>query len=1309
MLKLKKLQVTGFKSFGDRAELVFPGSGVVGVVGPNGCGKSNLADAICWVLGEQSAKTLRGQRMEDVIFSGTRDRPATGMAEVTLTLINPDEFDITPEEAAAEARPLIPGGENWDGASEGAANGETDGQADGAEDNSADDAAENGLATMASATTGSGGDAGGGEEGVVLRVRPRRKFKPVNRRGEIVVARRLYRSGESEYLMNGRPCRLRDIQDIFLGTGLGPESYAIIEQGRIGQILNSKPHERRAMLEEAAGVTKYKARRKLAEAKLEAARQNLARIHDIFEEVGKQLGSLKRQAAKARRHEELRQELEGMQRRLLAAKAARLAAEWERLNAELAARAQTLEERQAAMAAAEQARSQWMEDTGRSETELREAGEALAQLAMEMDRAERQIAFNQQQCEDLERRAARLREEAAAIQAERERQIASGRQAEEQDAAVAAEAARARETLAARRGEGEAEARAAAELEQRLEAARQQMMAAMARAARAGNEAAQAESFIAALDRQLERTQRERQAAGEEADALGARRGQLGLEFGQEQERLAALAGQIAALEAEAGAQRRREAEAREQREQARQALADAAARRRSLEEIVAHHGANTEAVRTLFAQQAREDQTAAFRPLGVLADFLEVEPRYEGVVEEFLREELNYVVVKTWDEASAGVGLLRRDAQGRATFLVHPEDGQYGMFAPEAAAANGAPGGGDGASPAPAAPDAAEAAGPVPLRHCVRVLNGFGRSLEQILPKLGSGFILDDAARARTLAAENPAAYFLTGEGECFHNQTVTGGTRAGAGPLTVKREWRELAAREGELQAAVAKLETELAVLARDLERIAARRSALGQQHAALEKEILTRGQALKQLEGEAARALERGQHLQLEWDRGQEERRQGVARLEAAGAERAAAEAERAAREAEQQDLGRQLAAARQSHEEFSQLLAAAQAEAARWEERARAAERARAERERAIQALEQRAAQALEDAAALAQRRAPLESASAALRHQLVEQQQAREAAEQRRQAAAAAVEAARAAGGGLEAAVQSARGQLEAARREHGETAVAVARLESEGGFLEQTCRNELRIELAELRQSEDAAAAAVAPELQAGLLAEWEEAAAAVKTKLDNLGPVNMMALEEFKETEARHQFLSTQRQDLLDSAADTQRAIQEIDAVCRQQFDAAWEQINANFQETFRTLFGGGQGFLRLTDAENGGDSGVDIVAQPPGKKLQNAMLLSGGEKAMTAMALVLAIFQFQPSPFCLLDEVDAPLDEVNVGRFTAMVRQLSTKTQFIVITHNPRTMEAAALLYGVTMPKPGVSRLVSVELTAAREAVSA
>ncbi|MGH9491510.1 MAG: chromosome segregation protein SMC, partial [Terriglobales bacterium] len=593
-----------------------------------------------------------------------------------------------------------------------------------------------------------------------------------------------------------------------------------------------------------------------------------------------------------------------------------------------------------------------------------------------------------------------------------------------------------------------------------------------------------------------------------------------------------------------------------------------------------------------------------------------------------------------------------------------------------------------------------------IPLRRCVRVLNGFGRSLEQILPKLGSGYILSDPAQARALAAENPSAYFLTADGECFHHQTVTGGARAGSGPLTVKREWRVLAARESELEARGARLEADLALLGGEIERLAARRAGVGQEHAALEREILTRGQAMQQLESEAARVLERSQQLQLEWDRGQEERRQTAQRLEAAGAEGRAAEAERAAREQEQNALRQELSASRERQQACGQALAAAQAEAARWEERARGAAGAREARQRALEDLEQRLRQAAGEAENLRQRRESLEAATQQLRQALEQQQQAHAAAAERRQSAQAAEEAAQAAGAGLESAVQTAREQRDTAQRRHNETEVAAARLESEGQFLEQTCRNECSLALAELRAQ---AGGEAAEAVSAAVLEEWDGAVAGLKSKIANLGPVNMMALEEYQEIEQRHQFLSAQRQDLLDSAADTQKAMQEIDAVCREQFEAAWEQINAHFQSTFATLFGGGQGFLRLTAAENGGESGVDIVAQPPGKKLQNAMLLSGGEKAMTAMALVLAIFQFQPSPFCLLDEVDAPLDEANVCRFTAMVRQLSVRTQFIVITHNTRTMESASVLYGVTMPKPGVSRLVSVELNAGPQAVSA
>ncbi|MGH9468232.1 MAG: chromosome segregation protein SMC, partial [Terriglobales bacterium] len=272
-----------------------------------------------------------------------------------------------------------------------------------------------------------------------------------------------------------------------------------------------------------------------------------------------------------------------------------------------------------------------------------------------------------------------------------------------------------------------------------------------------------------------------------------------------------------------------------------------------------------------------------------------------------------------------------------------------------------------------------------------------------------------------------------------------------------------------------------------------------------------------------------------------------------------------------------------------------------------------------------------------------------------------------------------------------------RASLDECRQHWSDHQVACARLEADQQHLAQSCRDDLACELEDL------------PPAPVSDVAELETSVRTLRQRIESLGPVNMMALEEFEEARQRHEFMETQRRDLLDSVADTHKAIQEIDAISRQKFQQAFEQINEYFQETFRTLFGGGQGFLRLSEVEGSSDSGVDIVAQPPGKKLQNALLLSGGEKAMTAMALLLAIFRYQPSPFCLLDEVDAPLDEANVIRFAQMVRTMSTHTQFILITHNQRTMEAASTLYGVTMPHPGCSRLVSVMMQQHERAAAA
>ncbi len=348
MLKLKKLQILGFKSFCDRTELKFPGDGVAAIIGPNGCGKSNIADAISWVLGEQSAKTLRGSRMEDVIFAGTRDRQPTGMAEVSLTLIDPEQYDGPDKNAPTEVevRDELPGGD-WDEAELRAhAAEETERAVEEAQPGKVEEIAgtSDGLGGVAGAEPTQGEvatpaviegqvvssphEAGGsaatavltGPPAVVLKIR-RRKFNQQQfHTGEVVVTRRLFRSGDSEYLLNGKLCRLRDIQELFMGTGLGPESYALIEQGRIGQILSSRPTDRRAIIEEAAGITKFKTKKRLAEARLEDAKLNLNRVNDIFEEVTRQMNSLKRQASKAERYAKLREEMRAKLRIVLASK-----------------------------------------------------------------------------------------------------------------------------------------------------------------------------------------------------------------------------------------------------------------------------------------------------------------------------------------------------------------------------------------------------------------------------------------------------------------------------------------------------------------------------------------------------------------------------------------------------------------------------------------------------------------------------------------------------------------------------------------------------------------------------------------------------------------------------------------------------------------------------------------------------------------------------------------------------------------------------------------------------------------------------
>ena len=421
MLKLKRLQILGFKSFCDRTDLKFHGDGIAAIIGPNGCGKSNIADAISWVLGEQSAKTLRGSRMEDVIFAGTRDRKPTGMAEVALTLIDPEIYDgpdaSNPTEI--EIKDDVPQGyEDWN-------EGELRAKAAEEVERLTEEAQPGQTEEIEGAPSAETADAGAATENsggslVVLKIR-RRKFQQNFRAGEIVVTRRLFRSGDSEYLLNGKLCRLRDIQELFMGTGLGPESYALIEQGRIGQILSSRPTDRRAIIEEAAGITKFKTKKRLAEARLEDAKQNLARVNDIFEEVTRQMNSLKRQASKAERYAKLREEMRAKLRVVLASKFFQLDRESAELNTQISSLSEAM---QAQAEAVERSDTEHAERTQRGyaiEADLRENHERLSQMKLEADRAQAQRRHNEERCAELTVRSASLESELGQAQHRLER------------------------------------------------------------------------------------------------------------------------------------------------------------------------------------------------------------------------------------------------------------------------------------------------------------------------------------------------------------------------------------------------------------------------------------------------------------------------------------------------------------------------------------------------------------------------------------------------------------------------------------------------------------------------------------------------------------------------------------------------------------------------------------------------------------------------------------------------------------------------------------------------------------------------
>jgi len=1272
LLKLKKLQILGFKSFCDRTELKFQGDGVAAIVGPNGCGKSNISDAISWVLGEQSARLLRGVNMQDVIFAGTRERKPTGMAEVTLTLIDPEVYGDTGE-PEIDIQDELPE-EDWDESAirtakaddaeqymEEVRPGQSDGEGSDAEGTSPTEAASLDAANVTTPAPH-----------VVLKIR-RRRFKRTFKAGEIAVTRRLFRSGESEYLLNGKLCRLRDIQDIFMGTGLGPESYAIIEQGRIGQILSSKPTDRRAIIEEAAGITKFKTRKRLAEARLEDAKLNLARINDIFDEVTRQMNSLKRQASKAERYAKLRDEMRAKLRVVLASKFAQLDAEAVALEEELAKISEEMRLKGEAVEAMEAEHAERTQRGYAIEREGNENREKLNALVMDIDRAIARCRTNEERCAELDARSAGAQAELLTTGeqlARHEQELESNRGILE---SANADVAMARGELQQRQQEASVASETLMDVERRQEIRRSSILQAVSAASAVRNRITQAEERIAALDREAHRLDEETKTAHQQLESFGGQRGQLGLEFESASQRVEALATQIDETRMMLDKARAAENSGKQHLDSLRAEYAGLIGKKGSLEAVITEHGYSTESVRRLFKSGAMSGGRA---PAGVLADFLEVEDRYEHVVDDFLRDELNFIVVKSWDAADEGLRLLRSDVDGRATFLVHPEDSQAKFsFAAEEASYHGG-----------------QRDGVVPLKHCIRVLNGFGKSLEVILPKLGNGYIVPDADVGRDLALQNPDAFFLSQSGECFHNVTVTGGKQRSEGPLAMKRELREVLRQAADVERAMAEEQTRVTALTREINELTSRLQHLEDDKREAERQAMTSGHTLQQLESEMTRVRERLTTYERETQRLITESGECAVSIAGHRTELIAHEEQKYALETEMQAAQCSFDELRQRRDAAAQLASDARAHLATLEERRRGAvttvERLEAMVGEVTSRLDKLKGQ-IEAAAAEKEQR---EQENLRLEGQEAQWAEEREAAQQRDRELQDELQTVRARLSELEESLKTARHELDAARDRRGELSAEQARLESDAQHMAETCIQELS------QPREELLADQTLLRLAGEELGNEEALYREMRTRLENMGPVNMMALEEYQETAQRHEFLETQRQDLLQSIENTLNTIKEIDTISRQKFEEAFARINENFAQTFSKLFGGGQAFMRLTDQENAQESGIDVVASPPGKKLQNVLLLSGGEKALTALALLVGIFQFQPSPFCILDEVDAPLDEANIGRFTGLVQELSGQTQFIIITHSKKTMGIAPVMYGVTMQEPGVSKLVSV-----------
>ena len=1193
------------------------------MVGPNGCGKSNVVDAVKWCLGEQSAKSLRGKSMDDIIFAGSESRKPMGVAEVSLT------FEAGDEPFAGEFA----------------------------------------------------------------------------RCEEIQITRRLFRDGNSEYLINQHRCRLRDIQDIFRDTGASNRLYSFIEQGRIGEIVKAKPEQRRSLIEEAAGISRYKAKKREAEQRLEGTNRNLERATDVVEDLAGRLRSLKRQVSKATRYRRLRTEVRQGEIFLGVARYAALAADRKALSERLRTVSSLEQTKRRELERQDQEIQSKRESVTVIETAVGLLRDELGELEASRREQESARLYQGRESQQLQERIERLTNVIAEAEGEHALSVERRVEAETQHAAVAGAAATIRDNATATKAALASSEEAVRARRAAIEVIKADVLECIRTLAR--DRASREASKLRRADLNSRRADLDFRISAM-VDSIADERESLSAAHAREVDTAASL--ESAAAVAETAGESLMAAE--QELKQVRVARRDAEAALIEAERERSQARVRFETMEALNASQ--EGVADVLRcalevdgVMGTLADHLEVNESLHSMVATALGDELDYVLVP---DAETAVRVAERTA-GRITMLLADEQGSSGgIFESAAADAVGKSALGRVFSVADEAPDLATAirahldrggayvvaSGPNGM-PCVVTARGEVRvgpvqsnatavlerrrelaRLREALPAIEAEC---EAARQRvTAAAERQQAAVSTHD----QAQQEANRTRQAAGEARVEHrtavaEYRRLESEQGVRQARLDDLRTE-------------------------QESLINMDSSLDTQVGDLTASIASAQAAQVQKEEQLQAQQQELVgeEIQANDARQAAslAKAELSGIEERLNGLAVIVNAACQSEEGVLRQLKAAN--------RDREAARAR------VAALVTDDKRLVETLGSINEQQAGLRNRIEEGKKQVAEAREMLRTAEESVRGLRDAREAATSERMELERTVDQVRVEISQIRSQLDERyTVSVTgmldRLERNGQVIVEV-PDEARMVVLDTEDEAGMTAASsddlddlcITPSMldNADLIASWVSRLTGAKRKLDGLGEVNLVAVKEYAEVKSRFDTLEAQRADLEESVRSIRNTIGHLNRTCRERFRETFERVNTLFKDGYPKLVGGGRARLVLTDEDDMLETGVDIEVQPPGKRLQNLALLSGGEMAMTAIALIFALFQVKPSPFCLLDEVDAPLDEANGARFNNLLREMATLSQFIVVTHNKKTMECVDTLYGVTMPNAGVSQLVSVKL---------